>query len=126
MGQIHLLIVDDEVEFAATLAERLELRGYQATTTNCGADALSAVHTSPPDVVLLDLRMPDIGGLEVLDSIKESNPAIEVIMLTGHGCTISGIEGMEHGAFDYLAKPVDLAILLEKIEQAYTKKMKHQ
>lgn len=120
MSQIHILIVDDEVEFAATLAERLELRGYIVQTTNCGEDALASILVSPPDIVLLDLKMPDLGGLEVLDAIKETNPSIEVIMLTGHGCTVSGIEGMEHGAFDYLIKPVDLSMLLEKIEQAYT------
>lgn len=124
MNNIKILIVDDETEFAATLAERLELRGYNTTVTNCGEDALAVVHTAPPDVVLLDLKMPDIGGLEVLDAIKETNYLIEVIMLTGHGCTVSGIEGMEHGAFDYLMKPVNLTILLDKIELAHAKNNK--
>ncbi len=119
MDDVHVLIVDDEVEFASTLAERMELRGFKAKATNCGEDALSSVIAEPPDVVLLDLKMPDIGGLEVLDAIKNTDPTIEVIMLTGHGCTVSGIEGMEHGAFDYLMKPVDLKMLLEKIQQAY-------
>ncbi len=119
MDEIQILIVDDEVEFASTLAERMKLRGISAKVTNCGEDALSAVLDEPPDVVLLDLKMPDIGGLEVLDAIKNTDPSIEVIMLTGHGCTVSGIEGMEHGAFDYLMKPVDLSMLLEKIQQAY-------
>lgn len=123
MNKIDILIVDDEVEFASTLAERMELRGYRVAVTNCGEDALAYVLTSPPDIVLLDLKMPDIGGLEVLDTIKENHPSIEVIMLTGHGCTVSGIEGMEHGAFDYLTKPVDLSMLLEKIDQAFNKKM---
>ncbi len=122
MSPIDILIVDDEVEFAATLAERMELRGYSTRVTNCGEDALAAVLIYPPDIVLLDLKMPDLGGLEVLDTIKESNPQIEVIMLTGHGCTISGIEGMEHGAFDYLMKPVDLNMLLDKVNQAFDKK----
>lgn len=125
MDNIKVLIVDDEVEFASTLAERMELRGFLTKVTNCGEDALSSVISEPPDVVLLDLKMPDIGGLEVLDAIKDTNPDIEVIMLTGHGCTISGIEGMEHGAFDYLMKPVDLNMLLEKINQAYSKKQHH-
>lgn len=122
MDEIHILIVDDEVEFASTLAERMELRGISAKVTNCGEDALSSVLAEPPDVVLLDLKMPDIGGLEVLDAIKGTDPSIEVIMLTGHGCTVSGIEGMEHGAFDYLMKPVDLSMLLEKIQQAYSQR----
>ncbi len=119
MDEIHVLIVDDEVEFASTLAERMELRGFRAKVTNSGEDALSSVMKEPPDVVLLDLKMPDIGGLEVLDTIKTKDKSIEVIMITGHGCTVSGIEGMEHGAFDYLMKPVDLKMLLEKIKQAY-------
>lgn len=123
MNEIQILIVDDEVEFASTLVERMELRGFKAKATNCGEDALSSVLTEPPDVVLLDLKMPDIGGLEVLDAIKSTDSSIEVIMLTGHGCTVSGIEGMEHGAFDYLMKPVDLKMLLEKIQQAYEKRM---
>ncbi len=124
MDEIYVLIVDDEVEFASTLAERMELRGLRVKATNCGEDALSSVLTEPPDVVLLDLKMPDIGGLEVLDAIKSTDPSIEVIMITGHGCTVSGIEGMEHGAFDYLTKPVDLKMLLEKIQQAYNQRKK--
>ena len=122
MSNIKILIVDDEAEFAATLAERLDLRGFDTTVTNCGEDALASVISTPPDVVLLDLKMPDLGGLEVLEAIKQKDKNIEVIMLTGHGCTISGIEGMEHGAFDYLMKPVNLSTLLEKIDQAYQKK----
>lgn len=122
MEKIKVLIVDDEVEFASTLAERMELRGFVAMVTNCGEEALSSVQSNPPDVVLLDLKMPDIGGLEVLDGIKDTDPTIEVIMLTGHGCTVSGIEGMEHGAFDYLVKPVEISMLLQKIQLAYEKK----
>ncbi len=125
MNEIHVLIVDDEIEFASTLAERMELRGIRAKVTNCGEDALSSVMAESPDVVLLDLKMPDIGGLEVLDAIKKTDPSIEVIMITGHGCTVSGIEGMEHGAFDYLLKPVDLNMLLEKIQQASNQRKKH-
>ncbi len=126
MNEIKILIVDDEVEFASTLVERMELRGIKAKATNCGEDALSSVIMEPPDVVLLDLKMPDIGGLEVLDGIKSTDPSIEVIMLTGHGCTVSGIEGMEHGAFDYLMKPVDLKVLLEKIQQAFEQRMRNK
>ncbi len=125
MNEIHVLIVDDEIEFASTLAERMELRGIKAKVTNCGEDALASVMAESPDVVLLDLKMPDIGGLEVLDAIKKTDPSIEVIMITGHGCTVSGIEGMEHGAFDYLMKPVDLSMLLEKIQQAFNQRKKH-
>lgn len=124
MTKIKLLIVDDEIEFATTLAERMELRGIATQTANNGKEALEMVHSSPPDVVILDLKMPDMSGLEVLERIKTMQPAIEVIMLTGHGSTASGIEGMEKGAFDYIMKPVDLNDLLEKLKLAYEKHSK--
>lgn len=124
MTKINLLIVDDEIEFAATLAERMELRGIATQTANNGKEALEMVHASPPDLVVLDLKMPDMSGLEVLQSIKSMHPSIEVIMLTGHGSTASGIEGMEKGAFDYIMKPVDLNDLLEKLKLAYEKHSK--
>ncbi len=122
MNKINLLIVDDEVEFAATLAERMELRGLAAQIANNGKDALEMVSASQPDVVILDLKMPDLSGLEVLEGIKAKDPSIEVIMLTGHGSTASGVEGMEKGAFDYIMKPIELAELLEKINLAYNKR----
>lgn len=121
MTKIKLLIVDDEIEFATTLAERMELRNIATQTANNGKEALEMVHSSPPDVVILDLKMPDMSGLEVLQGIKSLHPSIEVIMLTGHGSTVSGIEGMEKGAFDYIMKPVELTELLEKIHLAHAK-----
>jgi DNA-binding NtrC family response regulator len=126
MSEIKVLIVDDEVEFAATLAERLELRDIAAETVNNGKDALSTILIRPPDIVILDLKMPDLSGLEVLHGIKTHDPSIEVIMLTGHGSTSSGIEGMERGAFDYIMKPIDLDPLLEKINQAYEQRKNHR
>lgn len=121
MTEIKLLIVDDEVEFATTLAERMELRGLVAQTANNGKDALKLVSASRPDVVILDLKMPDLSGLEVLEEIKAIDPSIEVIMLTGHGSIASGLEGKEKGAFDYIMKPIELSELLEKITLAYNK-----
>lgn len=118
MNEIKVLIVDDEVEFALTLAERMELRGMNVQVAHNGEEALEKTSLYHPDVVVLDLKMPDMSGLEVLDAIKARDADIEVIMLTGHGSTTSGIEGMERGAFDYIMKPVDLAELLEKIRQA--------
>ncbi|MBA3007919.1 MAG: response regulator [Proteobacteria bacterium] len=124
MTKIKLLIVDDELEFAATLAERMELRGIETQIANTGQEALEKVYFSPPDVVILDLKMPDMNGLEVLQGIKALHPSIEVIMLTGHGSTASGIESKEKGAFDYIMKPVDLTELLEKLKLAYEKRSK--
>lgn len=122
MNKIKVLIVDDEVEFASTLAERLELRNIQTMVMNNGEDALAFVNHDPPDVAVLDLKMPTLDGLDVLKGIKSINPEVEVIILTGHGSTAAGIEGMKNGAFDYIMKPVDLLELIEKINQAYAKR----
>ncbi len=124
MDKIKILIVDDEVEFAEALAERMEIRGFLMETVNSGADALAAIgSTCFPDVVLLDLKMPDMSGFEVLTVIKEKYPSIEVIMLTGHGAASGGSDSMKKGAFDFIMKPVDFKDLIEKIQDAYQKKI---
>ena len=116
---IKVLIADDEVEFASTLVTRLQLRSFETTMVNSGEAALAAIQQSQPDVVLLDLKMPDIDGLEVLARLKQDYPHIKVIILTGHGSLEAGQEGMKLGAYDYVMKPVDLMRLIEKIEGAY-------
>ena len=123
MNKMQILVVDDEVEFASTLVERLALRGIEARSANRGEEALEIVAAHTPDVVVLDLKMPDLSGLEVLSRIKAIDPAIQVIMLTGHGSSAAGIDGMERGAFDYVMKPVALDELLEKVRQAYDRKL---
>lgn len=122
--KMKVLVVDNEVEFASTLAERLRLRKIEAESVYSGADALAAVPRFLPDVVILDLQMPDMSGLDVLSRIKEIDPAIEVILLTGHGSFDAGITSMELGAFDYIVKPVDLTLIMEKIAEACSKKNK--
>ncbi len=119
--KMRVLVVDNEVEFASTVAERLRLRKIEAESVFSGEDALSAVVRFKPDVIILDLDMPDITGLEVLSQVKATEPGIEVILLTGHGSFDAGLTGMELGAFDYIIKPVDLAQLMEKITEAYKK-----
>ncbi len=116
--KVNILIVDDEEEFAITLAERLNLRGYNTRVENDGEGALNAVNTSLPDVVVLDVKMPGIDGFEVLKRIKSEYPQVPVILLTGHGATKDGIKGMELGAYDYLIKPVDITELIEKMDSA--------
>lgn len=120
--KMRVLVVDNEVEFASTLAERLRLRKIEAESVFCGEDALPAVLRFQPDVIILDLDMPDITGLEVLSRVKNVDPAIEVILLTGHGSFEAGITGMELGAYDYLIKPVDLTQLMERITDACKKR----
>ncbi|PID45252.1 MAG: hypothetical protein CR981_00650 [Proteobacteria bacterium] len=117
-NNISVLISDDEEEFASTLQTRLNLRKFKASMTNSGQEALEAINRDPPDVLVLDLKMPDLDGLEVLTRVKESHPDVQVIILTGHGSFEAGREGMERGAFDYLMKPVDLNQLITRIEEA--------
>ncbi|MBM9614855.1 response regulator [Desulfobulbus rhabdoformis] len=118
MIQGKILIIDDEVEFASTLRQRLALRGMDVSDAHSGTEGLEQLAGYKPDIVLLDLKMPDMNGLDILSLIKEKYPHTEVIMLTGHGSVAAGIEAMEKGAFDYIMKPVDLRDLLVKIEQA--------
>ena len=116
---IKVLVVDDEIEFATTLVARLKLRKYKTTMATSSEQALIAIEKEIPDVLVLDLKMPDVDGMELLAQLKKTNPEIEVIMLTGHGSFETGIEGMKLGAFDYLMKPVDLDVLLNKIKDAF-------
>lgn len=118
MAKLKVCIVDDEEEFVTTLAERLELRGFEAQIATDGASALHLIETDPPHVVVLDVMMPGMGGLEVLQRIKELNPQIPVILLTGRSTTKEGLEGMRLGAFDYLMKPLSIDDLIKKMQEA--------
>jgi DNA-binding NtrC family response regulator len=116
---IKVLIADDEVEFASTLKTRLNLRNFKAEAVHSGLEALEAITRDKPEVLVLDLQMPDLSGLEVLAKVKQQFAEIEVIILTGHGSFEAGREGMERGAYDYIMKPVELRLLTSKIEEAY-------
>ena len=111
--QLAVLIVDDETEFAFTLAERLNLRGYAANVAIDGEKALKFLESEKADVVLLDLMLPGMHGIEVLRCIRERRPELPVILLTGQAGAKDGIEGMKQGARGYLGKPVDLGELLD-------------
>jgi len=115
---IKILLIDDEAEFVSTLAERLELRGYSSKTSEDGESGISMLESEAFDVVILDLMMPGLSGLETLRQIKVINSKLPVILLTGHGSTKEGMEGMRLGAFDYLMKPLDIGELLNKISLA--------
>lgn len=123
MAEIRVLIVDDETEFATTLAERLEMRGMRTRIAGGADEALAIIGEEwRPDVVLLDLKMPGLDGLQTLTLLKQQDPALEVILVSGHGSTSAGMEGMQKGLFDYLLKPVDIGVVVEKVEQAYLKR----
>jgi DNA-binding NtrC family response regulator len=122
MSQTKVLLVDDEVEFTVALAERLQLRNYSVQTANNALEALGLVYKNRPDVIILDLRIPGMDGIETLKTIKKYDPTIEVIMLTGHGDVQSVQEGMTSGAFEYIMKPVDIGELTSKIDKAQKKK----
>lgn len=116
---LNVLVVDDEEEFATTLVERLQLRHIDARLAKDGDEALAAIAQDRPAVVLLDVLMPGISGIQVLQRIKRNDPAIQVILLTGHGSTRDGIRGMQLGAFDYMMKPVDIDHLMERMGAAF-------
>lgn len=118
MEGLKVLLVDDEEDFVTTLAERLRLRGMNAETANNGEAALERIAASVPHVVILDVMMPGLSGLDVLKRIKTDNPQLPVILLTGIGSTKEGVEGMRLGAADYLMKPLQIEELIQKINDA--------
>ena len=118
----RVLLVDDEVDFVETVAKRLRLRGLEVEGVHDGDAALESLSANPPDVVVLDVRMPGLSGVDALRAIKAAEPLVEVIMLTGHASVDVAIEGMELGAFDYLMKPAGLDELLYKIQDAFKNK----
>jgi DNA-binding response OmpR family regulator len=118
MEPIRLLLVDDEEDFVATLAQRLHLRGYEAAVASDGEEALNMIERHTYDVLVLDLMLPGMSGLDVLQAVKRQVPDLPVIMLTGQGSTREGMEGMHSGAFDYMMKPVDFDELKKKIDEA--------
>ncbi len=114
MENWKVLLVDDEEDFVSTLAERLALRGVKTRTAFNGEQALREVATDPPDIVVLDVMMPGMSGIDVLERIKADHPNLPVILLTGIGSAKDGVEGMRLGAFDYLMKPLQLEELTAK------------
>jgi len=116
MEKFAILLVDDKEEFVSALSNRLLLHGMEVHTATKGEDALAILQEKTTDVVVLDVVMPGMGGLETLRRIKETYPHIQVILLTGHASTKEGIEGMRLGAFDYLMKPVDIEELIAKMK----------
>jgi DNA-binding NtrC family response regulator len=119
---VSVLLVDDEEAFVQTLAKRLTLRRFNVYTATRKNRVYETLSENLIDVVLLDVRMPDLDGIEATKDIKAAYPLIEVILLTGHASMEASLEGMKLGAFDYLLKPVNIDELVYKIEDAHRKK----
>ncbi len=127
MNYARVLLVDDEVPFVETMTKRLTKREMDVVTAFGGEEALERLkEDSGIDVVVLDVKMPGMDGVQALKAIKAAHPLVEVIMLTGHATVESAIEGMKLGAFDYLMKPCEMDVLLGKLLEAKTKKVKHE
>lgn len=123
MPEFRVLLVDDEEDFVKTLSERVCMRDIESNVALTGEEALSMLQEEVPDVMVLDLRMPGIGGMEVLSRVREAYPQLQVIILTGHGTDKDGEEAKHLGAFEYLQKPVDLEKLVCTMKAAYEKKL---
>jgi len=113
-----ILIVDDEVDFAETFAERLRLRGFTVSVVNGGEQALRMVDESAVKVMVLDLKMPGMDGMEVLRRVKKDHPEVEVIILSGHGSELDEAYGRNLGAFEYFRKPADIGDVVEAVKRA--------
>ncbi|MDX9964295.1 response regulator [Desulfobacter postgatei] len=118
-----VLIIDDEQEFTEALAERMTNRGMTVSTSSSAIEGLKSVEEQSFDVVVLDLQMPEMDGIETLKILKKKRPELQVILLTGHATVEKGIEAMKLGAMDLLEKPADMTTLTEKIKKAQAKKM---
>jgi len=129
MMELSVLLVDDEEAFVEAVARRLGKRAFRVVTATSGQQALDALEeggATRTDVVILDVKMPGMDGLETLTAIKRRHPLVEVVMLTGHATVESAIEGMKRGAFDYLMKPCEMDTLVAKVSEAGQKKRNHE
>ena len=119
----RVLLVDDDVEFLEVMSERLKMRGVDVSTSDSAEDALALIEKELFDVVILDLQMPNVDGIETLKRIKEKHEELQVILLTGHATVEKGVEAIKLGASDFIEKPADIEALNEKIKKAKEKKM---
>ena len=127
MPMANVLLVDDEVPFVEAMSRRLKKRDINVLTSFNGFEALGVLEEDRSvEVVILDVKMPGMDGIETLGEIRKKFPLVEVIMLTGHATVESGIEGMKLGAFDYLMKPCDMDVLIDKLKGAVARKRKHE
>jgi DNA-binding NtrC family response regulator len=127
MALATVLLVDDEVPFVETITKRLTRRDLDIIPAYNGDEALNQLKAHPNiEVVILDVKMPGMDGIETLAEIKNHHPLKEVIMLTGHATVESAIDGMKKGAFDYLMKPCDIDVLVNKVTEAASRKRRQE
>ena len=119
----RLLLVDDEERFRTTLSKLLGVRGIPVAAVGSGEEALAELRSKPYDVILLDIRMPGMNGIEVLAEIKKVNPDLEVIILTGHASVDAAADIMRLGGYDYLLKPCSVDELMDKVDSAHERKL---
>jgi DNA-binding NtrC family response regulator len=123
---ISLLLVDDEIEFTEIMAQRLKKRGFPITTATEGATALQRLEEGAIDIVILDVAMPGMNGIDILNTIRERHPLVEVIKLTGQATVGTAVEAIRHGAFNYLKKPCEIEDLIAQVESAMERRMARQ
>jgi len=119
MEEMKMMLVDDEERFLATTKKLLSKKGIEAETALSGAEALEKLSSQTIHVVILDVKMPGMDGVETLKEIKKRFPMVEVIMLTGHATVESAVDGLKTGAVDYLMKPTDIDALIAKAQEAF-------
>jgi DNA-binding NtrC family response regulator len=121
MVKMRLMLVDDEERFLQTTGKMIRKKGVDVLTANSGEACLEMLTKELVHVIVLDVKMPGMDGVETLKQIKQRYPRIEVIMLTGHATADSAVEGLKSGATDYLQKPTSVEDLIAKAEQAFTR-----
>ena len=119
-ANLNLLLVDDEKDFALTVAQRLQLRGVCASVVFDGESALASLQEKQFDLVVLDVCLPGVSGLHILQRIREERPSLPVVLLTGNTSAKDGMEGMKLGASAYLTKPLEIQELLTLLTQLCT------
>ena len=123
MTEEKVLLIDDEEDFTRVLSERFQARGLRVVTAESGVEAIQKVKEENFDAVILDMVMPEMDGIETLQSLLKQNPDLQIILLTGYATVPKGIEAMKLGAMDFLEKPADIEKLMAQIKEAKTKKM---
>ena len=118
----RVLLVDDEEEFLDIMAERMRARDIEVIATTSAQEAFDLIEKDVFDAVIMDFMMPEINGIQALKTIKEKNPEMQIILLTGHATVEKGVEAIKAGAYDFIEKPADLDALSDKIKKAHHKK----